>query len=185
MAVNSLSELEIGIPIAQQYRDLGRDIFLCASPAIRTFKPLQKGDTQRNHIQVVDFFSGAGGTSLGFYALNSLGDIFHFLGGCDIDPNSAASYSANFGTPLLCRNIIEVASSDVEIDSFLNEIEYNRNEPSIFIGCAPCQGFTSHRKRHWNEKDDKRNVLATAFARIVKRANPTALIMENVPEFLS
>lgn len=185
MAVNSLSGLEIGIPTAQQYRDLGRDIFLCASPAIRTFKPLQNGDTQSNQIQVVDFFSGAGGTSLGFYALNSLGDIFHFLGGCDIDPNSAASYSANFGTPLLCRNIIEVANNDAEIDSFLNEIGYNRNEPSIFIGCAPCQGFTSHRKRHWSEKDDERNVLATAFARIVKRANPTALIMENVPEFLS
>lgn len=185
MAADSLCGLEIGVPRTLQFRDLGREIFLHAYPAVRAFKPLAKDGTRSNQIQVVDFFSGAGGTSLGFEALNELGDVFRFLGGCDIDPSSAASYSANFGTPLLCRDIVEIADSDVEIDSFLHEIGYNESEPSVFIGCAPCQGFTSHRKRHWSEEDDGRNVLATAFARIVKRANPTALVMENVPEFLS
>lgn len=185
MTAGGLDELEIGISGTLQYRDLGREIFLQTYPAISTFNPLKKSDTENNRIQVVDFFSGAGGTSLGFNSLNALGRIFRFLGGCDIDPDSAESYSVNFGTPLLCRDIIKIADSDSEIDAFLQEIGYDQNEPSVFIGCAPCQGFTSHRKRHWGEVDDNRNVLATAFARIVKRANPTALVMENVPEFLS
>ena len=185
MVANSLYSLDIGISNTSQFRDLGRDIFLHAYPALQLFMPIEQVDMESNPIQLVDFFSGAGGTSLGFSALNSLGRVFRFLGGCDIDPNSSATYSKNFGTPLLCRDIVDIAKSETSIDCFLEEIGFDAEKPSVFIGCAPCQGFTSHRKRHWNEADDERNVLATAFARIVKRAQPTALVMENVPEFLS
>ena len=53
------------------------------------------------------------------------------------------------------------------------------------IGCAPCQGFSSHRKRHWDEEDDVRNSLVMAFATIVGKIMPDVIVMENVPEFLS
>ncbi|MCI9260868.1 DNA cytosine methyltransferase [uncultured Adlercreutzia sp.] len=138
-----------------------------------------------SYIQVVDFFSGAGGTSLGFSALNSLGNVFEFLGGCDIDQASATTYSTNFGTPLLCRDILDVAQDATHIRAFLEELGYDATKPAILIGCPPCQGFTSHRKRHWDKEDDRRNNLAAAFARIVDIARPTAFVMENVPEFLS
>lgn len=185
MASTSLENLEIEVTNSLQFYDLGREIFLRASSSLPDFKPLDTNFTWPNSIQVVDFFSGAGGTSLGFNALNSLGNIFRFLGGCDIDSASAASYSTNFGTPLQNRDIVDIAKDDASIISFLNELTYSKSEPSVFIGCAPCQGFTSHRKRHWSKDDDKRNVLATAFARIVEIAQPTAFLMENVPEFLS
>lgn len=57
--------------------------------------------------------------------------------------------------------------------------------PTILIGCAPCQGFTSHRKKRWNEADDTRNNLVNVFAKIVGYIKPVAFVMENVPEFLS
>ena len=53
------------------------------------------------------------------------------------------------------------------------------------IGCAPCQGFSSHRKKRWNDEDDDRNNLVVAFSQIVATVNPSVFIMENVPEFLS
>ena len=71
------------------------------------------------------------------------------------------------------------------MDEFLERIGYNKKLPCILIGCAPCQGFSSHRKKHWNEEDDVRNSLIIAFSKIVERILPEAIVMENVPEFLS
>lgn len=136
-------------------------------------------------IQLIDFFSGAGGTSLGFYTLNNFFPAFKMLGGVDINPVSAETYSQNFGTPLLNTDIRTLADDDSAFKEFLQKIEYNPSLPTILIGCAPCQGFSSHRKKHWSEEDDVRNSLVIAFVRIVDKLQPDAVLIENVPEFLS
>ena len=115
----------------------------------KQFSPLKKEEYMGNPIQVIDFFCGAGGTSLGFAAINSVVSAFDFLGGCDINRASAESYAYNFGTPLVNRDIIELAQDKEELDGFLDKIGYDKDKPTIIIGCAPCQGFTSHRKKHW------------------------------------
>lgn len=136
-------------------------------------------------IQLIDFFSGAGGTSLGFYTINNLFPAFKMLGGVDINPVSAETYSQNFGTPLLNIDIRTLAADDAAFNEFLQKIEYDPSLPTILIGCTPCQGFSSHRKKHWSEEDDVRNSLVIAFARIVEKILPDAVLIENVPEFLS
>ena len=150
-----------------------------------SFTPLSSDSYIENPIQVLDFFSGAGGTSLGFAALNGVLPVFKMLGGCDIDKVSATTYAHNYGTPEICADIIELANDESSLNTLLNTIGYDFNKPTILIGCAPCQGFSSHRKKHWNEEDDVRNSLVMAFAKIVKRLNPEVILMENVPEFLS
>lgn len=167
------------------YRPLCRALTKSAQEALLGFKPISFKSYQKNAIQLIDFFCGAGGMSLGFAALNSIVPAFNMLGGCDIDAVSAATYSHNFGTPFINRDIVELAHNPGKLQDLLQEIGYDKNKPTILIGCAPCQGFTSHRKRYWDEADDIRNNLINIFAIIAQTILPEAIIMENVPELLS
>lgn len=130
----------------KDYRPLKMELLRCAQEKQNTFKPLSKKDYSGNPIQLIDFFCGAGGTSLGFASINEVVPAFRFLGGCDINKVSAESYAHNYGTPVINRDIIELAEDDDKLRWFLGEIGFDRNMPTILIGCAPCQGFTSHRK---------------------------------------
>lgn len=153
--------------------------------ALTSFEPISASSYKNNPIQLIDFFSGAGGTSLGFASLNKVIPAFKMLGGCDINEVSASTYSHNYGTPLLNEDITKLAYEDGKLEECLKAIGYDCKKPTVLIGCAPCQGFSSHRKKHWNEQDDIRNSLIMAFANIVKKIDPDVIIMENVPEFLS
>ena len=171
---------------------LGGDLRFCelelreaVQLSLANFVPIKKEGYVSNPIQVIDFFCGAGGTSLGFAALNSIIPAFKMLGGCDINKVSATTYSHNYGTPIVNEDITRLAYEEGALESFLEYIGYDKTKPTILIGCAPCQGFSSHRKKHWNEEDDIRNSLIMAFAEIVKRMKPDVIVMENVPEFLS
>jgi len=160
-------------------------LFNAAIKALSQFSPFDYGFTASNPIQILDLFCGAGGTSLGFAAVNRVVPLFCFLAGCDINPVSAATYSKNFGTPTICEDILKIADTPSSIRAFLDRVGFDAAKPTILIGCAPCQGFSSHRKKHWDNEDDERNSLVIAFSRIVAEVNPDVFVMENVPEFLS
>ena len=170
---------------AIDFRSDKTTLFRQATSAMLNFTPLEAGCTASNPIQILDFFSGAGGTSLGFAAINQVFPLFRFLAGCDIDSVSAATYGKNFGTSIVCEDILKIADTINNIHAFLSKVGYDYSKPSMFIGCAPCQGFSSHRKKRWGEEDDDRNNLIIAFSRIVAESNPAVFIIENVPEFLS
>ncbi len=178
----SVSEGRWGL---DDFRSLKVELLRCAQEKQTDFRPLRKEVYSGNPIQLIDFFCGAGGTSLGFASINEVIPAFRFLGGCDINKASAESYARNYGTPVINRDIIDLAEDEDKLREFLDEIGFDRNIPTILIGCAPCQGFTSHRKKHWNEEDDTRNNLVNIFAKIVSWIKPDAFVMENVPEFLS
>ena len=167
------------------YRDLKESLVVDAQKSLMKFKRINNKEYKDNYIQVIDLFCGAGGTSLGFAAINEILPVFKFLGGCDINAVSASTYSYNFDTPLLNDNVVEFAYSHEKLNKTLERIGYDKNKPLILIGCAPCQGFSSHRKKDWDKKDDSRNSLIIAFSKIVEEINPDVILMENVPEFLS
>lgn len=169
----------------RDYREIKKDLFESAKNTLANFSPLKPLQTQNNSIQLIDFFCGAGGTSLGFAAINSIIPAFKMLAGCDINTISAETYSHNYGTPLLNEDILKIAYDTTELQKTLDKIGYDPKMPAILIGCAPCQGFSSHRKKDWDSEDDARNNLIVAFAQVVKYIEPDAIIMENVPEFLS
>lgn len=186
MDYNSLKvHLSSGRWGTEDFRDLKRSLVKMTQESLASFLPLTREAYYNNPIQVIDFFSGAGGTSLGFAALNNVVPAFKMLGGCDINRVSAETYSRNFGTPIICEDIVRLANEDRALEELLDTIGYDSNKSTVLIGCAPCQGFSSHRKRHWDKEDDVRNSLVMAFASIVRKIMPDVIIMENVPEFLS
>ena len=169
----------------KNFRKNKEPLFHSVVNAICSFKPISAESYANNPIQLIDFFSGAGGTSLGFAALNSVIPAFKMLGGCDINKTSAHTYSHNYGTREINQDILELAYENGKLETLLNQIGYDPSMPTVLIGCAPCQGFSSHRKKHWDAEDDIRNSLVLAFAHIVEKIGPDVIIMENVPEFLS
>lgn len=179
---NNLSQLQWG---KVDLRPVKNEFVKLVQKELQNFKPLSSESYSKNPIQLIDFFSGAGGTSLGFAALNAVVPTFKILGGCDINKISAETYSHNYGTELFNADINQMVSDSVLLDKWLDKVGYKKNSPTVMIGCAPCQGFSSHRKKHWNEEDDVRNSLVMAFAAIVEKIKPEVIIMENVPEFLS
>jgi len=134
--------------------------------------------------QVIDFFSGCGGMSLGFAALSQEIPFFEIVGGCDIDDDALASFSTNLNSTVVNQDIRDLVDDNDALADFLAKLpRYNPKKPLILIGCAPCQGFTSHRKKNWEEIDE-RNTLVGAFASIAVKLDPECIVMENVPELL-
>lgn len=132
-------------------------------------------------IDVIDLFSGCGGMSLGFAATSG----FRLVGAGDVNESSIQTYARNLRVPALHQDVVELAYKRGALKRFLSRLpEYDPNRPLVLIGCAPCQGFSAHRKKNWDVKDDRNN-LVVAFAEVAAKLQPTVVVMENVPELLS
>ncbi|MBF0170815.1 MAG: DNA cytosine methyltransferase [Nitrospinae bacterium] len=132
---------------------------------------------------VVDLFSGCGGMSAGFRAVNSLVSAYRIIASVDIDSTANSSFRENFGFSPLEEDVSELSRNPGRLEDFLKTSGRRRNKPLIMIGCAPCQGFSSHRNS--SGASDSRNSLFTDFATIAARLKPEAVIAENVPELLT
>ena len=136
-------------------------------------------------IQVIDLFCGCGGMSLGFTTVRDRDAGFEIVGGIDVDRSSLATYARNFKVPAICADVREMANSDVTYTRVLSCLPtLNRDKPLVLIGCAPCQGFTGHRKAKWDIPDERNNLIA-AFAEVATKLRPEFVVVENVPELLS
>ena len=170
------------LTLRKYYRDLALD----AQKYVNVWSPhFSDNDAHDGVFQVIDMFCGCGGMTLGFAAMGKAINSFEIVGGCDIDKSAAASFEHNFEAPGIVQDIVELGKNNKKLNNFLKNLDrYNPDKPLILIGCAPCQGFTSHRKKNW-QNDDSRNTLVGVFAAIASKLNPACVVMENVPEFLS
>jgi DNA (cytosine-5)-methyltransferase 1 len=124
------------------------------------------------HIRVYDFFSGCGGTSVGFRQAG----IQHALA-VDSCPDAIGTFQKNFpGIPVINEPIETVDIKRIRAHYG------NGAEVKLFCGCAPCQPFTKQKTN--TKKDassDKRRGLLTHFADIVHACLPELVFVENVP----
>lgn len=120
-------------------------------------------------IQVIDFFSGCGGTSCGFQAAG-----LEILAGIDIDTDATTTYKQNFPAATVIEGDLKTMNP-----SALSAIIGKRKKPLLFAGCAPCQPF-SRQNRSTNGADPRRTLLAE-FGRFVKEWLPEYIFVENVP----
>ena len=134
-------------------------------------------------IDVIDMFSGCGGMSAGFRAINGVLPSYRLALAVDIAAEANVSYARNLGLEPLNADIGELARDTKDLARALRGSRRRRDHPLVLIGCAPCQGFSSHRNAAGQA--DKRNNLFVTFARIATRLEPDAVVVENVPELLT
>ncbi len=137
-----------------------------------------------DRVFVVDFFAGCGGMSSGFASTRQSHLAYRVLAGLDIDAHALRTYAANVpGSEPVLTDIFGVAERPEKLRRLIPGFDVDACRPLVFIGCAPCQGFSAHRKK--DDRDDVRNSLMAAFARICAAYRPDAVVMENVPEIIT
>ena len=144
-------------------RAIGRPV-LKASSNLTT-----KKDRGRPLIGVVDFFSGCGGTSLGFHQAG-----MSIVAGIDNDHDAAATYRRNFVQADFFEESIEAVPS-LSIEEAINRVD---PQYLLFCGCAPCQPFSRIRR---GVSNDSRRSLLDEFGKRVAEFQPHLIFVENVP----
>jgi DNA (cytosine-5)-methyltransferase 1 len=120
-------------------------------------------------IDVVDFFSGCGGTSTG---LSHAG--LQIVLGLDNHPDASATFRRNFSNARFIEGDIRSISAEALAPLFVN-----RTRPILFSGCAPCQPFTKQNLQ--TTTSDPRRSLLAEFGRFIERWLPDFIFVENVP----
>ena len=138
-----------------------------------------KKDIPEQEYDFVDFFCGAGGMSYGFHKMAELTGRLRWAGAIDIDKHAIDTYEHNYG-----HRPQNVNLGEADISEIRNALDLKEGNELILIGCAPCQGFSSHRKKD-HRGPDSRNTLVGRFAEIAVELNPKMIIMENVPDLLA
>jgi DNA (cytosine-5)-methyltransferase 1 len=140
---------------------------------------------------VVDLFCGAGGMSLGFRAAGC-----RILAGIDEDDAANATFLDNFTRLQPGAPPIVPSPGEGDLHSFDLEGIPGVEGVDIVIGGPPCQGFSrigrakldslrDEGQREEGFEEDPRNELYKIFLSAVRRWQPRAFVMENVPGMLS
>lgn len=128
--------------------------------------PMNRCDTRP---VVVDLFSGAGGTSLGFVQAG-----FRILAAVEIDLNAAETYEKN-----LCVRVKKTDIRKLNPSRFRRHLGLRRGQLDVLVGCPPCQGFS--RMRNGGGANDDKNDLVLVYLEFVKALLPRFAVFENVP----
>lgn len=146
-------------------------------------KAVKQSSAPRTKIGVVDFFCGCGGTSKGFQLAKVPGVDFEIIAGIDIDEACCRTFEASIGAKAFRIDIRDLYNNHKALERFKRSLELSRFHKLILIGCAPCQGFSAHRRNFGEE--DLRNDLFVMFCRIAPKFEPDAIFIENVPDLFS
>ncbi|TIT20144.1 MAG: DNA cytosine methyltransferase [Mesorhizobium sp.] len=134
-------------------------------------------------VDVIDMFSGCGGMSAGFASVNSIVKSYRIAMAVDIDADANETYAKNIGLQPLALDVARLSNNPKKAADMLAGFRTSMDTPLVLIGCAPCQGFSSHRNAAGQE--DLRNSLFVNFAKIAVAVQPDVIVVENVPEILS
>ena len=136
-----------------------------------------------HQFSVLDLYAGSGGLSLGFSRARSPGFRFRIVVANDKDRDAVATYEKNHaGTNTVLGDLTSEAVKR-KITRAVEETT-NRKTVDLVIGGPPCKGFSSA-NRMTRDDSNPLNGLASHFAEMVRRMEPFAFVMENVPGMLS
>ena len=137
----------------------------------------------KEKVGVIDFFCGCGGTSKGFQLAKMPSLEYEIVAGVDFDEASCRTFESAIGAKAIRLDIRDLCANLSAIDDFKNTLNLCRYKKIVLIGCAPCQGFSAHRRSQIEE--DLRKDLFVMFCRMAPIFAPDAIFMENVPDIFS
>jgi DNA (cytosine-5)-methyltransferase 1 len=119
-------------------------------------------------IKVFDFFSGCGGSSVGFQ--NAGMEIVFAI---DSDGDAATTYKSWFPQAKFFTKDVEAVATE----AISHLLDACNGHPVLFCGCAPCQPFTKQN----TQKSSNGKQLLKEFSRFVTYYRPDLVFVENVP----
>lgn len=121
-----------------------------------------------NNLNVLDLFCGCGGLSQGFIQAG-----YNVLLGVDFDEAALKTFKYNHSES-------QAIKADLSTDEAFSDIEQiiGSKKIDVIIAGPPCQGFSLTGSRDIN---DTRNSLYLAVVKAVKKFEPKAFLIENVP----
>jgi len=127
-------------------------------------------ESNRDSVDVIDFFCGCGGTSAG---LRTVG--MNILAGIDLDRDASETYRTNFPEAAFIerdiRNIEPAEVSDLVVRTSGSRL--------LFSACAPCQPYTGfHRK---SARRAEQRTLLLRLMPFIDHMQPDFVFIENVP----
>ena len=122
-----------------------------------------------NRGEVVDLFCGIGALSHGLMLSG-----FNIIAGYDIDARCKYAFEKNNKADFFTRDVAKLTAEEIQS-------HYTGAGPSVLAGCAPCQPFSTYKRRYG--EDPKWN-LVTKFAELAVAVRPDFVTMENVPALL-
>ena len=122
-----------------------------------------------NKGEVVDLFCGIGALSHGLMLSG-----FNIIAGYDIDARCKYAFEKNNKANFFTRDVAKLTAEEIQS-------HYTGAGPSVLAGCAPCQPFSTYKRRYG--EDPKWN-LVTKFAELAVAVRPDFVTMENVPALL-
>lgn len=132
-----------------------------------------KNKNQRNGLNFIDLFSGAGGLSCGLVMAG-----YTPIGSVEIMDQAVATYKHNFVDKMGFEENVETRDiRDKNVKKDLYE-SVKGKEIDLIVGGFPCQGFSMAGNRIIT---DKRNTLYLDMLEIVNKLKPKVVVMENVP----
>jgi len=126
-----------------------------------------------SNLTLIDLFSGAGGTSLGFKLAG-----FKIAGAVEINPTYAKTYKRNIGVKPIVDDIRNVSGEEI-----LGFYSLDKDEVFLLTACPPCQGFSI--MRSGKGRTDPRNELIFILLKRISEIRPKVIVFENVPGMLS
>ncbi|MBI5572646.1 MAG: DNA cytosine methyltransferase [Desulfomonile tiedjei] len=123
-------------------------------------------------MRAIDFFCGGGGLTRGL-----LDAGIKVVAGVDSDESCRATYEFNNpGARFIAKDL-----RDVTLDELRGVTHSKSFKDMLFVGCAPCQPFSPHRR---GEHKLQHGTILGEFGRIVGEAKPGLVLIENVPGIL-
>lgn len=114
--------------------------------------------------EVVDLFCGIGGISNGFKRAG-----FRVMAGYDVDASCRYAFETNNDSRFVNKDVGSLSSDDIKA-------RFTGLKPTVLVGCAPCQPFSTYKKG----KADGRWELLKNFANIATAVDADYVTMENV-----